>query len=104
MLAHELWHRCTPGQSYKHTIRESYTRDVDAYSPFVVLDEAHHLVLLRELDELLVVLEQLDGRLRDQYVQAVLNGIFCNVIMGVCAVVSSQLGYGTGRRYTHYQE
>ena len=58
----------------------------------MVLDEAHHLVLLREFDELLMVLKQLYGGLCDQYVQAMLNGILRNVIMGVCAAVSSQLG------------
>ena len=44
----------------------------------MMLYEAHHTILLRCDNELLVVLEKLHGRLRDKHVQATLNGIECN--------------------------
>lgn len=55
--------------------------------PLVVLDEADYVVLLRRLHELVMVVEQLHGGLRDQDVEAPLNGIQGDGVVGACKFV-----------------
>lgn len=49
--------------------------------PFMVLDKANNVVLLRQFDKFNVVLEQLHGRFCDQDVHAPLNGVFGNRVV-----------------------
>lgn len=50
----------------------------------MVLDEADHAVLLRERDELVVVLNRLHGWFGDEHVELALDGVLCDVVVRVC--------------------
>lgn len=52
--------------------------------PLVVLDPASDLVLLREVDELLVVLEQLGSGLGDEDVHLAFQSVFGDRVVGGC--------------------
>lgn len=68
----------------------------------MVLNEAYYVVLLRRFDEFVVVLEQLDGGLRDQDVQATLDSIQRNTV--VSALDNDEKRFGVCARITDYPE
>ena len=48
-----------------------------------MLNEAHDIVLLRELDEIEMVLQQLDGRFCHQDMHTMLDGSLCDGIVRI---------------------
>ena len=50
----------------------------------MVLHEAHHTLLRSSLNEFAVVLQKLDGRLRNKHVHPSLDRIQCDGVVGAC--------------------
>ncbi len=65
-------------------------------SPFVVLDKAYYVVLLRRFDEFVVVLKQLDGGLRDQDMQTALDSIQRDAVVSAYNTVRGASVYASG--------
>jgi hypothetical protein len=57
--------------------------DDQSDEPLMVLDKANDVILLSKLDELVVVLQCLHGRLREEDVQLTLESVFGDVVVRV---------------------
>lgn len=92
-LALRLAHPSTEEVALAKRHRFRFGVAVHRVESLVMFYEADNIVLLRQLNELLMVLEQLDSGLRHKDVHATFNGILRNVVVSIWDQYQSRTFY-----------